>query len=392
MALLNNININQFAYVENGIKISLESAAVLHMMQTKIGVTAFQEEAFKENGKLYFWFSHGLVFENLPILFPDKITDGALSKRVRRIIEELELNQLIERHPRLKSLKKSFYCLTKKADLLIQFGTDKNVHVKIETDKNVRVRRTKTSESNGIETDKNVRGVYKQSKYINKENIESKNEFLPPSPDDVDNGDLNNNPQPTTLTPQIVKGKFTFSSTEKTLPTNEIPKIKRGGANELLSKNVFDLAIWAKSQTTEARVTNYKMTYQNFKSENLEKYYLNTLIDFFNTTEGMASKGIDRDLGFIEMKFMKYAHYLIDKVNKMCETQKPNENSDSEAFKVITWGEFTEQIKRDVKTQKIGKVEGDEIIGKWGKCFPTTPYKGTKAVFYKWLESQLQTA
>jgi hypothetical protein len=124
MPILANIYINQAAYSAHGIKVSLEAACVMNMMQTKIGVTSFQKESFKENEKLYFWFSHSLILENLPILFSEDITTEALSKKVRRIIEELIKQGLVEKHPNSQSLKKSYYCFTSKADLLIEFDKD----------------------------------------------------------------------------------------------------------------------------------------------------------------------------------------------------------------------------------------------------------------------------
>lgn len=139
---------NQFGYVSQGISVSMEAAAVLATMQSKMSVRAFQKEVIKEGDRLYFWFSHDIIIEELPFIFGGTESFDAKSKRLRRIAAELVEQGLIELHPNVKSLKRSYYCLTDKADSLI------------ETDKNVRVRRTNLSESDRVETDKFVRGEY----------------------------------------------------------------------------------------------------------------------------------------------------------------------------------------------------------------------------------------
>ncbi len=169
--MLFNIYINQFAYINQNIHISIEAICVLNMMQQKIPLTEFQSQTIKEEGILYFWFSHSLVKEELPILFNGAESDEAVSKKVRRWISELENYGLIARYPNAKGIKKSMYALTAIADKITKINPDKNVQQSSETDKNVRVndaqtdknvhlRRTKMSESSAVQTDKNVREEY----------------------------------------------------------------------------------------------------------------------------------------------------------------------------------------------------------------------------------------
>lgn len=169
--MLFNLYINQFAYFNQNIHISIEAACILNMMQQKIPLSDFQAQTVKEDGILYFWFAHSLVKEELPILFNGSESDEAVSKKVRRWISELESCGLIMRHPNAKGIKKSMYALTKIADKITKINPDKNVQQESETDKNVRVNdphmdknvrltRTDLSVSEGIQMDKNVRGEY----------------------------------------------------------------------------------------------------------------------------------------------------------------------------------------------------------------------------------------
>lgn len=169
--MLFNLYINQFAYFNQNIHISIEAACILNMMQQKIPLSDFQAQTVKEDGILYFWFAHSLVKEELPILFNGSESDEAVSKKVRRWISELESCGLIMRHPNAKGIKKSMYALTKIADKITKINPDKNVQQGSETDKsvrvnapntdkNVRLTRTDLSVSEGIQMDKNVRGEY----------------------------------------------------------------------------------------------------------------------------------------------------------------------------------------------------------------------------------------
>jgi len=158
-----NIRINQFAYSQLNIKVSIEAACLLDMMHQKMSITDFLKETIKEGDRVYFWFAHSLVFKEMPMLFNGEESEEAISKKVRRWAKELENLGLIESHKSAKSLKKSMYCFTDLSDNLIQTKgneTDKFVRVETETDKNDRVRRTNLSESNTSETDKFVRGEY----------------------------------------------------------------------------------------------------------------------------------------------------------------------------------------------------------------------------------------
>ena len=159
--MLFNINIDQRSYHDLGIKISIEAAAVLYMLRGKMGDVSFQEETLKENGKLYFWFKHSLVYKELEILFTGNESDEAISKKVRRIMSELETNGLIERHPHPVQLKKSMYCFTALTQTVFSsYKSDESLGQKRpskvnHSDKNVRVTRTKMSESKAIHSDKN---------------------------------------------------------------------------------------------------------------------------------------------------------------------------------------------------------------------------------------------
>lgn len=182
--MLFNININQGAYSEIAPTLSIESACLLNMMQQKMSLTVFQKETIKEGDNLYFWFSHSFIKKEMPILFKGSESDQAISLKVRRWIAELENNGLIKRHTNFKSLKKSMYCFTEKADaLLVKSDTYKNERVNPkQTFKNERVTRTKMNESTPIQTFKNEREeeyTYLEEK---EEKRESEIKISPPPP------------------------------------------------------------------------------------------------------------------------------------------------------------------------------------------------------------------
>lgn len=172
--MLFNINIDQRSYHDLGIKISIEAAAVLYMLRGKMGDVSFQEETLKENGKLYFWFKHSLVYKELEILFTGNESDEAISKKVRRIMSELETNGLIERHPHPVQLKKSMYCFTALTQTVFssyksdEANGQKRPSKVNHSDKSVQVTRTKMSESKAIHSDKN--GIEEVNKKIIEEN------------------------------------------------------------------------------------------------------------------------------------------------------------------------------------------------------------------------------
>lgn len=113
-----NININQKALHDLGIKISLEAAVVMDCMHKKSSISAFQKRQFIEGNKAYFEFTHNLIVENLPIIFSD--VKGSQKNKVIRLTNELESAKLIEKHPNPKSVKRSLYCFTELADKLIE--------------------------------------------------------------------------------------------------------------------------------------------------------------------------------------------------------------------------------------------------------------------------------
>lgn len=214
MQILYSIYVNQGAFTEYAPNVSIEAACIFNFMQQKVALKEYQKHTIKENDNLYFWFSHSLIEEQMPILFKGSKTSAAISLKVRRIISELEDNGIIEKHPNVKSLKRSMYCFTDKADLLVtKKETYKSEQVSPkQTYKSVRVRRTNLYESNPKETYKSVREVEYQSNLVeyNKVERESEKEFsqpLPPvseiqnlievelsHPDEV-NDDLINNPK-----------------------------------------------------------------------------------------------------------------------------------------------------------------------------------------------------
>lgn len=168
--MLYNIYINQLAYSEIAPSVSIEAACILNMMQQKVTLKVFQSQTKIENGNLYFWFSHSLIKDEMPMIFKGKESDAAISMKVRRLVNELEENGLIEKHPNPRAIKKSMYCFTDKTDLLTIKKEDNKTS---DSYKNVQVTRTKTYKLNKVDSYKNVQGELNQSLELNQQNNSS---------------------------------------------------------------------------------------------------------------------------------------------------------------------------------------------------------------------------
>lgn len=390
--MLYSININQRAFIEIAPNTSIEAACILNMMQQKMSLSFFQKDTIKENGKLYFWFSHGLIKLEMPMLFKGTESDSAISLKVRRWANELEENGLLERHPNAKSLKRSMYCFTEKCDsITVKNETYKNEQVKEQTYKNERLRRTKTNVSDAKQTYKNVRG--KEYPILleeeNKEESEKENlqfSTLPLNPDDI----IDNVP-PKTLQPIIENGKLTISNaTEKKLIDNTKAFQDGGGVKKMLSKNAFELSESTKALTTESELEVFKMVCPTFKEENFFHYIFSALVTFFDTEEGKNFKGFDKnDLNAIHGKIMKYKHFIIDRVN-IEQSKASQSETGNELKKVITWKEYDNVIKPQLRSKQITEQEYNAKHKNWEICFATTNHRGSIYEVEKWTKENLK--
>lgn len=103
-----SLHINQKALVDNGIDIDLTEAAIFDFIKDFVHSPKCQK--IQENGVTYFWISHPLIIENIPLL-------GISSKRgIINRMDNLIANGLLKRHSNCQKLGRTYYCFGIKYD------------------------------------------------------------------------------------------------------------------------------------------------------------------------------------------------------------------------------------------------------------------------------------
>lgn len=110
-----SITVNQKAIIDAGIEIDFAGAAIIDYM-IKIAATG-ELHTIKVGRKIYYWFAYDKILKDLPLL---GISKSGLYKRIKQMQDE----GLIEPHPENRRLAKSYFHLTKRANLT-QFSPQK---------------------------------------------------------------------------------------------------------------------------------------------------------------------------------------------------------------------------------------------------------------------------
>jgi hypothetical protein len=208
---------------------------------------------------------------------------------------------------------------------------------------------------------------------------------LEKDPDNEEEKDLHVIPTTTQITHVIKNGVFISTTKEET----EKPTESKGGVRILLTKDKFVLAENALKVTTEAQINGFGKLSTIFKAELLEKYFIHTMIDYFDTEEGRRLEGIDaHNTKFVIDKFEKYSHFIIEKVNKANPIKNDNENLSADELIQMTRVEYIMYLQSATGSKKMSKEEADKLNRYWGMCFPNN-MKGTIAGLNKWIKEKV---
>lgn len=125
------ININQYAAVKLGLNLDFNDLAILSCI--KDFATSGYAETIKKDGETYYWISHNLILQELPLLGIK--TKNGLVKKIQKLIDA----NLLIKHEDCQTLGKTYYAFGKNNQLL-DFNNKENVstntntlHTKVDT-------------------------------------------------------------------------------------------------------------------------------------------------------------------------------------------------------------------------------------------------------------------
>lgn len=154
------ILINQKAIIENGINIDLIDASIFDFI--KDFSHSPKCETIQILSVKYFWISHTLIIENLPLL-------GIKSKRgIQKRIDNLVETGLLKRHPDCKQMARTYYCFGDKYEA-VTFCASYEQKFRGATNKSSDPPTNKSSEDN----------IYKNDTIISDTNGELENSLFP---------------------------------------------------------------------------------------------------------------------------------------------------------------------------------------------------------------------
>ena len=113
-----NININQLAVMNSGLKLDLIDCAIIDFIRN--WASAKKATKIDFDGNLYVWIGHKLIQDQLPLL---RLKKDSIYRRMKYLCNI----GILEQHPQSKQLGMSLYCSTELFDsLLFSEPTDEN--------------------------------------------------------------------------------------------------------------------------------------------------------------------------------------------------------------------------------------------------------------------------
>jgi hypothetical protein len=117
--MVNNIEINQRAIVDNGLSISLRQAAIIDVLR-KLSMAWQDMTKLYLNNRTYYWFDYGKVLHEAPLLGIEK------KDTLYREMKALRAGGFLMAHPDNAEMGKPFYCFSDKCAMLYSSAPSEN--------------------------------------------------------------------------------------------------------------------------------------------------------------------------------------------------------------------------------------------------------------------------